>query len=286
MTRMRQLMLMVTGVAVLSGTPLLAGAADYEGVVALDSIEARPGDHFGVKVWLRNNDINVSAMTIPLQWDSPYLELDSVSFNGTVWGSEFAFYTRHLPDSQTVQVTILPAELQSPVPYVVFSEGTVAELFFTLAYNAQSQFVTIDSVYADTMLGGTHVMTQIDISDNTGFDIYLPGFVPGGVEVLVPTGIKEESHGIVLPEEFDLGQNYPNPFNPVTTIGFSLPRPSEVSLHVFNILGQEVASLTDDYMEAGVHELEFDAAHLPSGIYFYRLIYDQGTLTRKMALLK
>jgi hypothetical protein len=89
-----------------------------------------------------------------------------------------------------------------------------------------------------------------------------------------------------LPESFSLSQNYPNPFNPSTTISFSLPAASDVSLKVFNVLGQEVKTLIDGPMNAGKHSVQFDAANLASGIYFYRINAGSFMDTRKMLLTK
>jgi len=90
----------------------------------------------------------------------------------------------------------------------------------------------------------------------------------------------------VAPEQFELSQNYPNPFNPSTTINFSIPQSSIVTLKVFNTLGQEVKTLVNQNMESGVHSISFDASELNSGIYFYRLDAGQFTEVRKMTLIK
>jgi hypothetical protein len=76
---------------------------------------------------------------------------------------------------------------------------------------------------------------------------------------------------VIAPEEFMLDQNYPNPFNPATSIRFSLAVDSRVSLKLFNVLGQEVASLINQNMTAGVHNYDFDASGLNSGVYFYKI---------------
>jgi len=89
-----------------------------------------------------------------------------------------------------------------------------------------------------------------------------------------------------LPAEFHLAQNYPNPFNPMTTIEFSLPSAGKTKLEVFNILGQTVATLIDQRLAAGIHQVQFDAGNHPSGIYFYRLSHALGTQTRKMVMIK
>ncbi len=86
--------------------------------------------------------------------------------------------------------------------------------------------------------------------------------------------------------QFELSQNYPNPFNPSTTINFSIPQSSIVTLKVFNTLGQEVKTLINQNMESGVHSISFDASELNSGIYFYRLDAGQFSEVRKMTLIK
>jgi hypothetical protein len=75
----------------------------------------------------------------------------------------------------------------------------------------------------------------------------------------------------LLPNEFTLGQNYPNPFNPTTNLNYELPVGAHVSLKMYDVLGKEVASLVDGFVEAGDHYESLNAAQLSSGVYFYRL---------------
>ncbi len=89
-----------------------------------------------------------------------------------------------------------------------------------------------------------------------------------------------------LPFEYTLLQNYPNPFNPLTTIEYHLPRPGEVRLRLYNLRGQLIRTLIDDFRPAGVHAVALKGDRLASGIYFYRLEAGDFTRTRKMILLK
>jgi hypothetical protein len=87
-------------------------------------------------------------------------------------------------------------------------------------------------------------------------------------------------------KEFELSQNYPNPFNPSTTISFQLPEASYITLKVFDALGTEVATIAEGKFPAGVHEVNFDAKDLSSGLYMYRIISGTNELTRKMMVVK
>ncbi|MGE5436747.1 MAG: T9SS type A sorting domain-containing protein, partial [Syntrophothermus sp.] len=92
---------------------------------------------------------------------------------------------------------------------------------------------------------------------------------------------------MIAPNQFTLNQNYPNPFNPTTTISFSIPVKSNIILKVYNIAGEEVANLiNNEIMEAGLHNIRFDASKLVSGVYIYKLTADAQTLVNKMMLMK
>ncbi|MEO8512428.1 MAG: T9SS type A sorting domain-containing protein [Ignavibacteria bacterium] len=92
--------------------------------------------------------------------------------------------------------------------------------------------------------------------------------------------------GTNIPEKFNLYQNYPNPFNPVTTITFDIARQSSIKLDVSDILGKNVKVLFEGKINAGTYKTEFDGSDLPSGIYFYRLQSESGTITKKLMLIK
>ncbi len=114
---------------------------------------------------------------------------------------------------------------------------------------------------------------------NGDFSVYssLASFVPAS-----PTGVEET----IVPSEFALYQNYPNPFNPATTIRFSVPRESFVTLKVYDNTGTLVTTLVKESVSAGDHTVSFNASGLASGIYFYRLESEGVAISKKMLLLK
>jgi hypothetical protein len=105
------------------------------------------------------------------------------------------------------------------------------------------------------------------------------------------TSVKRNNNQV--PAKFALSQNYPNPFNPTTQISYSIPQNSIVTVKVFNLLGQEVATLVNQQQKSGNYTINFDASNLPagrqglaSGVYMYRIQAGDFTLTKKMTLLK
>jgi hypothetical protein len=101
---------------------------------------------------------------------------------------------------------------------------------------------------------------------------------------VVLTDIKELPN--VKPTVYTLSQNYPNPFNPTTNIRFSIPKAGLVTMKVYNVIGQEVASLVNEYKEAGTYNVDFNGVNLTSGVYFYSISSGDFTSTKKMILMK
>lgn len=116
----------------------------------------------------------------------------------------------------------------------------------------------------------------------TGHDVFLNYTAALSGYLKVAT----DDHPPDLPVTFALAQNYPNPFNPVTTIAYSLPAATHVTLEVFNVLGQKVSTLVDNDQAAGDHLATWDAARHASGVYLYRITTGEAVETKKMLLLK
>jgi hypothetical protein len=100
------------------------------------------------------------------------------------------------------------------------------------------------------------------------------------------TSFKVENIQQEIPSDFALEQNYPNPFNPQTTIRYHLPQDSDVRVTVFDLLGREIATLVNGYMTAGVHNINFNASSLASGIYLYRIEAGSYSKVKRMLLIK
>jgi endonuclease/exonuclease/phosphatase family metal-dependent hydrolase len=100
---------------------------------------------------------------------------------------------------------------------------------------------------------------------------------------LKPLNVDEDK---LLNEGFELEQNYPNPFNPITKISYTIPEDGVVTLKVYNLIGEEVAKLVNQYQYAGKHDVDFLAKNLPNGVYFYEMRFGEFVSVKKLLLLK
>jgi hypothetical protein len=111
------------------------------------------------------------------------------------------------------------------------------------------------------------------------------GAVDGGLAPYTPpVGVNEAS--TQMPYVFDLSPNYPNPFNPSTTINYSLAKEGLATLKVYNLLGQEVATLVNTVKQAGNYSIQWNASSFSTGVYFYRLTQNDNVKVQKLVLMK
>ena len=130
------------------------------------------------------------------------------------------------------------------------------------------------------MVGGSSGPSSI------GNNILSLAMMKNNIQVTFPTNIEKKSEE-KLPQDFTLSQNYPNPFNPKTTIEFSIPKSEFVTLKIYNLLGEEVATLVSDRLTTGVYKYEWSRTDgMASGIYFYQLHAGEFVEVRKMLLIK
>jgi hypothetical protein len=147
---------------------------------------------------------------------------------------------------------------QSLAVKVYDSESKTWETIDSAVYDSQTQTYSFESETAYSLL----IIAQSSVTDSP---------------------VEEVS---ALPGSFVLHQNYPNPFNPATTIEFLIPEETRVILSVFNILGQKIAELANANYVPGVYRIEFNAADLSSGIYFYELRAGNVSQIKRMTLVK
>ena len=173
--------------------------------------------------------------------------------------------------------------------------GATSEVRAIVASTDQDIYcATRDGVYRSTDNGDLWSILSNDglvITDVKALSIdadgyILAGTVGGGVFRTTAPVTDVQQTGSVVPLSFSLEQNYPNPFNPRTTIEFSVPQSGNVHLGVFNVLGQEVATLVSEYVQSGKHQASWDATGVASGVYFYRLQAGGFVQSRKLVLLK
>ena len=120
------------------------------------------------------------------------------------------------------------------------------------------------------------------VSKNTSFYVDDFSLVPDSLYV---TSVSE-NRDVETPETYQLFQNYPNPFNPTTNIRFNIPKATNVTLKIYSVNGQEIATLVNRKLNAGQHNFEFNASKLSSGVYFYQIEAGSFFESKKMILLK
>ena len=170
------------------------------------------------------------------------------------------------------------------------SSGTFINNFIT----GLSQAEGVDFFPNGNILIGNGATSSVKMFDGNGN--YIEDFIPSGsgglmrpnavvIRELNPSSVSGDENSSEL-NNFLLEQNYPNPFNPITVIRYQLPVTGKVSLKVYNVLGNEVATLVNSELSAGEYELEFNASHLSSGVYYYVLSSGNFSSAKKMMLVK
>lgn len=236
----------------------------------------------------------------------PYpVPVGSTSHSGIAGGAEVCWIGDKLVlilNHQNWAVTGYVLDVVVPVELTSFtgtSNGTTVTLNWQTATEKNNQgfevqrklgdkFVTIGFVEGYGTTTETKDYSFTDNKVNSGVQVYR-------LKQLDFDGASEFSQevevDVVTPKVFALEQNYPNPFNPSTTLEFSLAKDSRVTVKVFDIIGQEVATIVNNSFSSGSHQINFDASNLNSGVYLYRLeanAVDGSTFsaTRKMTLTK
>jgi hypothetical protein len=211
------------------------------------------------------------------------------TFYKSFWGVEWA--GAPLQKKLALKSTVLPVELTSFTASmskagVKLDWSTASELnnarFEIQRSKDGSNFATVGTVSGK---GTTTNVTRYSFIDNNSFgkSYYRLKQVDFNGDFSY-SGVVEING--TVPQKFAVEQNYPNPFNPTTTINYSVPEKSNITLKVFDVLGREVATLVNGQVEVGNHQVTFDASKLSSGIYYYTLQSGNNISTKKMMLVK
>jgi hypothetical protein len=158
---------------------------------------------------------------------------------------------------------------------VLYTGGLGEERVFDVYVDDNNSGFIVGSFSGSMEIGDTTITTLTALTD-----LYIAKINMNNI-----SDVEENTNEFLL-NKFELLQNYPNPFNPSTTIYYSIPELSFATVKVYDVLGGEVAKLINEELPAGSYEIEFNAAGLPSGIYFYRLQAGSFVETKKMVLMK
>jgi len=269
-------LLVVTVVMALFALPL-SSFATVNQQFGVGKVEAKGATTLVVPLEITNQD-NLVALDIPLHFSDGVI-LKEVDFANTRI-DYFDFKISNINnENHTVIIGALPQMSAEAKPDLKAGSGVIANLVFEITdptvNTVDIQATEMDDPYHKLMFVYHDYNSDGSIA---GIRAEFPAF--GAVVGNNPT-----DNG-TLPTVYGLEQNYPNPFNPSTDISFALPVAGRVNLTVYNVLGQEVQTLVDQHMEAGVHTVTWQASDYSSGVYFYRLNAEKYSKTMKMMLLK
>jgi len=236
-------------------------------------------DKYIVPIELKNIQA-MAAMDLPLKY-SEGVTLEEVSFDGTR-SQDFDFKWATIDNNKSTVVIGLVPMMYGEKSDLEPGNGVIANLVFKVDDPTikSIQITPTTTTEPDHSLMFIHVDEAGQLKESVpqlaGFEVALPASDPGG-------------NG--LPTKYDLFQNAPNPFNPTTVVSYDLPKASQVRLEVFNVLGQKVKTLVNDFKEAGTQTVIWDGtdnsgSSVASGLYFYRISAGDFSATKKMMMLK
>jgi hypothetical protein len=251
-----------------------------------DLSEIPPGDSIRIPIYIWS-DYEMSAFGIGITFDNDYVVIQSYDTTGSALkGTQQLFFNQvYNPEVRHAYIGWVPFH---PDHYFQPTGADTGAFMFALNMRILDGFtpecVSLDSAWSypasDFVLG----IDTVKSASTTNISIK-PQFV--GCACVDVT----EFDSPTLPESFSLSQNSPNPFNPITNIDFALSRSAHVTIDVYNTLGQRVTTLVNEHLKAGYKRVQWDGTNdygqpVASGIYFYRMVADDFSESKKMLLLK
>lgn len=230
-----------------------------------------------------NNEVAMTALDLPLQF-SEGVTLEEVTFEGTR-SEDFDFKWANIDNEKRIVVIGLIPALDGEKPDLAPGSGTIANLVFSVEDSWDMETIDVVPVELENPNHSLMFVYTEDVDGSAHSLSMTPEFQ--GVS-FVPSEVAGTE---LLPGEFSLAQNAPNPFNPQTRIDYDIPKATNVRLEIYNVLGQHVKTLVDEFQEPGSKSVIWDGrdnsgSMVASGIYFYRMDAGEFSLTRKMMMLK
>jgi hypothetical protein len=248
--------------------------------VWVEKVVGSPGNTVMVNIYGYNSE-PLAQVDLALEYSSDDIIYNDTSFVGTRGSSAM---NKDIDLRSQLRQILITLTYNEVMPLEV-GTGPLATILFDIAPTATDGIVTIDSTLFLSSQSLEFTLTSAD-----GGGKFTPYFTSGYVDIKTSTDVKDHYQPLI-PDNFALEQNVPNPFNPTTNIRFDLPRQSYVHLEVVNVLGQRVRTLVNESLPAGIHTVTFDGQNddgqaVASGVYFYRLVTEGFSQSRKMILLK
>jgi len=217
-------------------------------ISSTDPVNSQPDNYYQTYRYIKGLRKDGSNMINPVGNYVTKLQYSGDPVTGTGWNQPFEYDQRFM--MSTGPVTMNPGDTQTIVFAQVIARGT-------------------------SNLNSITVLRQAAVEV---WNYYKTCYTT------IPLGINNTNTEV--PTSYNLEQNYPNPFNPMTNIKFQMPNSGFVQLKIFNLLGQEVATLVNEKLQPGTYKVDWDATNYPSGVYYYKLIAGDYAETKKMVLIK
>uniref|UniRef100_UPI0025B88478 T9SS type A sorting domain-containing protein n=1 Tax=Ignavibacterium sp. TaxID=2651167 RepID=UPI0025B88478 len=253
----------------------------------------------GGEVYFALGDITVNNQKVEFVECSPETDISNISQLNQYLETEAFEVTDNSGFEYTVQYGIVDTSLASgmfgqgeqvrfKVELIDNNSGELLGVFDDVVYdqNNLTDFENILYQVNTQGIGQRTVKLRLKVEENINPVVSMVDRIDN--EGALAKGKRKELkyEGETIPKEFALNQNYPNPFNPTTVISWQSPVGSHQTLKIYDVLGNEVATLVDEYREAGRHKVEFDASSLASGVYIYKLTAGSFTSSKKMMVIK
>ena len=262
---------------------------DFDSGVWNNSMNVAPDTWIDIPVYIKgdNKSVYISDMMISLGINKTYIDqfdIDNCFTSSSLSGWDVSLFSNFNDEFETAWASL---------SFIGFSRissrnnswgyWAAPTHILTFRVHSTNAFLNTDEIIVDAIGAGLDPFQgAANVGDTTGAGGYTVNLHFASM-FYSPTAIEEE---VAIPDEFFINNNYPNPFNPSTKIDYGLPKDTHVAIEIYDILGRKVETLINQEQPAGYYQVVWRAENISSGMYFYRIVADDFTETKKMTLLK